>query len=240
MKRIVPFFCLLFFSGFLFSQQAKIDSLKNVLKISQIDTTKLNAYYALTSIYSNSNIEVAEKYLDTMMYLSQIKKLKKYELTGYSQEGVLEFRKGNIKGAIEIWKKALKDKEINNYSIQKGNYYNNIAVGYKALKINDSVVLYFLKSIKLNEKLKNITGLIANYYSVSDFYYSLNNFEKSIFYLEKLQKLALSTNDLNAMARTYILLANISRKEYDFNDAVNYFNKALHYYKVHEWDYALQ
>lgn len=234
MKQILLLTGILFFSCALFSQQAKIDSLKNVLRTSHTDTIKLKTYYALTSIYSNLDIETAKEYLDTMMQLSRLKKLKKYELTGYSQAGVIEFRKGNISGAIEIWKEALDDNEIDQYLIQKGNYYNNIAVGYKALKMNDSVVQYFLKSIKLNEELENITGQVANYFSISDFYYSLDNFDKSIFYLEKLQKLALSTNDLQALARTYILLANISRKEYDFSASIDYFTNALDYYKTNE------
>ncbi len=234
MKKQLTLFICLFITTFLFSQEEKIDSLKNILKTSIVDTIRLNSYFSLTSIYGGQDIELAQKYLDTMMALSIQKKLKKHELTGNSQKGILSFRQGNVQEAINTWKNALLDKDIDKYPIQKGNYFNNIAVGYKSLKENDSVIIYFLKSIKLNEKLKNNLGLIANYFSISDFYFSIEDYDNSIKYLEKLQALALNTNDSLALARTNILLASISRKEYDFKDAIKYFEKALNYYKLKE------
>src|SRR5690606_1833812 len=166
MIRFFFFGCFLLCSSFLFSQQAKIDSLKAILSTTSIDTVKLNSYYALTSMYGEKDTEVAQKYLDTMMTFAKSKKLKKYELTGYSQQGILYFRKNKTLDEVQTWKNALLDKDIDKYPTQKGNYFNNIAVGYKALRINDSVIDYFMKSMELNEKLNNTVGLIANYYSI--------------------------------------------------------------------------
>lgn len=221
---------LLFISFLNFGQESKIDSLTSILNTKVHDTIQLNTYYQIVNFYSKNNTQLAEKYLDTFMSLAKEKKLKKYELTGGSQKGILSFRKGEFGEGIDIWKTTLSDEEIDNYPIQKGNLFNNVAVGYKVLKNFDSVLHYMHKSIELNEKLKNTEGLIANYFSISDFYNSTNDNDSSILYLNKLQEIALKTNDKVALARAYILLANISRKEFDYEDAIIQFNKALDIY----------
>ncbi len=225
---LIPIFII--WSAIGFSQESEIDSLTLILNTKVQDTIRLNTYNQIVNFYSKNNIQLAEKYLDTLLNLAKVKKLKKHELTGGSQKGILSFRKGEFSQGIDIWKKTLSDEEIDNFPIQKGNLFNNIAVGYKVLRDSDSVVHYMHKSIDLNENSKNTEGLIANYYSISDFYNTINVNDSSVIYLNKLQKIALKYNDNVALARAYILLANISRKEYDFEDAIIQFNKALKIY----------
>lgn len=231
MKKALMIMIVSFYS---YGQQSKIDSLKVILATSKIDTIKLNTYNAIITQYAGSDINLAEKYLDSMFQLSRKTNSKRHELTAYTQEGILNFRQGKIKESVEIWKKGLADKQINNYPKQKSNFLNNIAVGFKAFKEKDSVLKYLSAGIKLNEEQKNDIGLVGNYYSISDFYFQVNEFDKSIAYLTKLQSVALKTGDKQAFARTNILLASISRKEYDFPDAIDYFNQALIYYKENE------
>lgn len=188
MKKALMIMIVSFYS---YGQQSKIDSLKVILATSKIDTIKLNTYNAIITLYAGSDINLAEKYLDSMFQLSRKTNSKRHELTAYTQEGILNFRQGKIKESVEIWKKGLADKQINNYPKQKSNFLNNIAVGFKAFKEKDSVLKYLSAGIKLNEEQKNDIGLVGNYYSISDFYFQVNEFDKSIAYLTKLQSVAL-------------------------------------------------
>lgn len=224
----------LFVTTFSFSQQVKIDSLKQIIKYASSDTVKLTAYYHLINYYQTNDINLAEKYLDTLFSQAETKMLYKYVLTGYAQKGTLEFRKANPKMAIEFWKKGLAHPQINNFPIQKGNLFHNISVGYKTFKNTDSVISYLHKSIDLNNQEKNDIGLVANYYSISDYYSSIPENDSAVKYLNKLMALAIKKNDHIAIARAYILLANISRRELDHKDAIKQFQKALSIYKKRE------
>ena len=211
-------------------QDNEIDSLKDRLSVSTNDTTMLNTYYNIISYYSKNDINSANKYLDTMLQVARNKKLDKYIFTGYSQRGVLHFRKGEYSEAINIWKQALEKDNIDKFSIQMGNLYHNISVGYKTMKKNDSVVFYVHKSIKLNKRINNKKALIANYYTLSDLYANRSQNDSATKYLKKLEKIALENDYDNALMRMHILLANISRREYDLKDAIVYFEKALKFY----------
>ncbi len=224
----------LFFSSVSFSQQVKIDSLKQIIKYASSDTVKLTAYYHLINCYQTNDINLAEKYLDTLFNKAETKMLYKYVLTGYAQRGTIEFRKANPKMAIEFWKKGLAHPQINNFPIQKGNLFHNISVGYKIFKITDSVISYLHKSIDLNIQEKNDIGLVANYYSISDYYSTITENDSAVKYLNKLMDVAIKKNDQIAIARAYILLANISRRELDHKDAIKQFQKALSIYKERE------
>ncbi|WP_410004873.1 ATP-binding protein [Aequorivita nionensis] len=224
----------LFFSSVSFSQQVKIDSLKQIIKYASSDTVKLTAYYHLINCYQTNDINLAEKYLDTLFNKAETKMLYKYVLTGYAQRGTIEFRKANPKMAIEFWKKGLAHPQINNFPIQKGNLFHNISVGYKIFKNTDSVISYLHKSIDLNIQEKNDIGLVANYYSISDYYSTITENDSAVKYLNKLMDVAIKKNDQIAIARAYILLANISRRELDHKDAIKQFQKALSIYKERE------
>lgn len=232
-KKLLPTIFLLISFGS-FPQQGKIDSLKVVLRTSTVDTVKLNTYNALITQYAGKDISLAEKYVDTMIQLSKRIKSKRHELTAYSQQGILRYRQGKTDEAVSIWRKGLMDKEIGRYPKQKSNFLNNIAVGYKALKEKDSVLKYLTAGIRLNEAEKNDIGLIGNYSVISNFFFEEKEYDKAIEYLDKLQSVALRTDDKLAIARTNILLASISRKEYDFQGALDYFNTALAYFLEEE------
>lgn len=234
MKRILLLASFLLILSVSYSQQDKIDSLKVILKTSTIDSIKLNTYNVLITQYSSHDLELAKKYLDTMMQLSKDLKSKRHELTAYAQEGILSFRQENINEALLFWKKGLADTEIDEHPKQKSNFLNNIAIAYKIQKEKDSVLKYLMSAIKLNEKENNDIGLIGNYYGISDFFFQEKEYDNAIIYLNKLHSVALRTNKKYDLARVDILLATISRKEYDFPDAIKYFKAALNYYLEEE------
>lgn len=234
MKRTLHLTFFLLLSLTLFSQEIKIDSLRRVLETSKSDTTKLNTYNHLVNQLGSQDISLAERYLDSMINLSIKVSSKKHELTAYSHKGILLFRQGKFNDAILEWKRGLKDKEIDKNPLQKSNFLHNIAIGYKAFKEKDSVLKYLLEGIRLNESENNDIGLIANYFGISDYFFQEKKFDKASEYLNRLQSVALRTSDKHALARVNILLGNISRLEYDFQDSLKYFNAALSYYTTEE------
>ncbi len=231
MKKALPLVFLIFIPLFLFSQHRKIDSLKILLKNTKQDTVRLNAYKELSLQFTSTDIEIARKYNDSLINYAIQKKLSQYELTGYSAKGILEFRKGNFKKSLEIWKHALKHPDIDAHPIQKGNLYHNISVGYSVFKENDSVQVYSTLAANINEKLANVDALIAIYGFKADTFMSTRQNDSSYLYFNKLLKLSTETSNEKSQANIYTKLATLSRIEYDYENSTKQYQKAIEIYQ---------
>lgn len=234
MPRLFLAILFQFFFSVLCAQSSKIDSLNLVVNTAKEDSTILKAYQEIVTIYSTSDLELAQTYLDSFFRKASISRQHRYLLTAYAQKGILAFRRGNFEKAVELWKEGIKKDYIKDYPTQKGNLLSNIGVGYKVLKNTDSVIKYLKQSIQLNESLHNSEALIANYFSMSDFYFIKQKDSLAIKYLDKLEEIALRTNDQIAIARMHILLGNRAKSNYDHFHAVKELQKAIEIYRNEE------
>ncbi len=234
MKKFLPLVIIYMNVFFCTSQVKSIDSLHNLLLEKQPDSLLLTVYYEIATQYLKTDIEHASLYVDTLYLKAKQMNLPQFELTALSQKGIIEFRKGNFQNAIDVWRNALNHKEIDHFPKQHGNLLNNIAIGFKTQNQKDSVINYLEKSILINEQERNYDALIANYYSISDYYFNIQDNDNALRYIRMLQKISIETNKYEALGRTYILLGAISRREFDFNRSVYFFKKALNIYKEND------
>lgn len=234
--KLTYYFIFFFSCSFVFAQHSKIDSLLALNKESKLDSLKLTYLSKIVTHYQTNNIDLAVQYNDSLYINAQKLGMTGFELLHFIQKGIIEFRKTNITEAVEVWKNGLNNDEIGNYPIQHSNLLNNVAIGYKSLRKKDSVLKYMLKSYELNKKLNNDAGLVANHYSLADFYSSYLDYDNSIKHIKKLQEIAIKTDNKIALARSYVILAKISREEYDFKDSEKLFYKAQKIYAETEPD----
>src|SRR5690554_3381576 len=130
MKTYSLLFLIVLFPVILIGQTTKIDSLLEIVNSNVADTIKLNAYKDIITYYIGNNIIEAEKQCDEYKKMAFKGNLPKYEINYYVLKGNIEFKKGNIQNAKEIFKKGLNHREIDNYFYPKVSLLNNLATSF--------------------------------------------------------------------------------------------------------------
>lgn len=233
MKKLSILITLFSFYFIGFGQTEKIDSLLEIVNSNVADTVKLNAYKDIITYYIGNNIKEAEKQCDEYKKMAFKGNLPKYEINYYVLKGNIEFKKGNIPTAKEIFKKGLNHREIDNYFYPKVSLLNNLATSFGSNEA-DSALKYVNRAMLLNKEKNNKEGLLSNYAFLSNFYQNKEDLDKAIYYLEKTMKLAIEEDNKKMIAQTHIHMAGLGRKQYDYENAIDNFQKAREIFKINE------
>jgi two-component sensor histidine kinase/predicted house-cleaning NTP pyrophosphatase (Maf/HAM1 superfamily) len=236
MNRILTLLFLITFYFSINAQQSKIDSLKQILTTKVHDTLRLTIYHDLINYYARNNLDVAERYCDSLKYISDSKNISKFQIDYYVLKGTLQFYRQNFEEATKTFKKGLTHKKIDSFFHLKSSLINNTSIGFKIQKKLDSFVKYIKYAEKLNLSRNNVTGLLVNYNALSDYYINISDFNNASIYLNKLMELAIKTDNKESIARANIQLGLISRKELDFEAAISQFQKAINHYEDFDSD----
>ena len=140
--------------------------------------------------------------------------------TGNYQAAINDVEAG-LDGLYKINKKILLQIEMNAFEELSGIYLK--------IKQYDKAEYYFNKNLVILESIKKEKGshvnLISNYFSISKFYITIGKVEKSLFYLNILEKLANKNDDY--LRRIYTQRAIISMKSNKLSEALLYYEQAL-------------
>jgi len=176
MKNTITITIILLFASVLtFSQQTKIDSLMNVIKTTNIDTIKLNAYTEIASeiMYENPD---SNKWLFDIAIPYAIEK--KHDVTIaslYNNRGVSFGVNSQYDSSIKYLEKAV----IYFEKVEKAKYglscaYNNLGNVYREKGYYNVAFTNYFKAIELTKLLKDTLLLLPR----------LDNIAASYFYIE--------------------------------------------------------
>ena len=227
MRRISTFFLLIFSAQMIIAQNAKLDSLSNLISKTVSDTGRikliLNKVYLLSNVNLDSSINLA------LRTLNENKKI------GYYR-GEVDLRirlvynysyKGNHKAAKEqldflrTYVKAPKDSS--DFALVFASY----GIFYGMQSKYDSSIYFYEKAISIYEKTAVKKQLGAAYSNIAIGFQQQSNFPVALVYFQKSLKVSEELNDELQQAYTYLNIANINVITGDSVRAERTFQKAI-------------
>lgn len=223
-------FVLSFFS--IYSQNTKIDSLKQLVETGAKDTIMVTTMNSLSSELlgigdATEALKYAKKANELASELNYIKG-KAYALKWI---GIGEYYQGNFLEVFQNLTESLKNFEIIKDSTGIANLLNNLGTAYLAQGSNVKAIDYYLRSLRISEKLNNpiriATALvnIAQVYSdnIQDYDKTMDYYNQASPYLSKLD----SVNDAGIFKSVLLGTGQLYFRKGDYENALKKFEEAL-------------
>lgn len=211
------------------ASQSEVD-LKNKLQKETVDTTKINLFNQIASIYKYSNAKEGLQYANKALLLAKKKKWKKGIGEAYENLGISHQSLANYTDAHIYLQKALQiNKELGNQE-KIAATLKNIAQVYLTENKNEQAIFYLEKSLKINQLVNKKVLIIYNLNDIANAYYNLNDYKKAIDYYEQSLKINLEIKDPNGHAYCLSHIGDIYSKQKQYSKAVTYYWKAANEY----------
>jgi serine phosphatase RsbU (regulator of sigma subunit) len=227
MRRITTFFLLIFSAQLINAQNAKLDSLSNLISKTGSDTTRikliLNKVYLLSNLNLDSSINLA------LRTLNENKRIRYYR-------GEVDLRirlvynysfKGNYKAAkeqLDFLSSYVKvPKDSSDFALVFASY----GIIYGMQSKYDSSIYFYEKAIRIYEKTGIKKQLGSSYSNIAIGFQQQSNFPMALFYYQKSLKVSEELNDELQQAYTFLNIANINVTTGDSVRAEKTFLKAV-------------
>lgn len=240
MKNIPPYFLflhkkrccsliLLFFAPLLFSQNAKLDSLKNLLSKNPEDTTRSNLTIeiARTYLYDFNDGEKVKDYAEKALAFSNKIKYKKGIAYSYLFLGICQWKKGEFDKALAYYKASLPIMKEIKEPKGESSLYGNIGYVYNEKGDYALALKYTLKALRMKEKLDDERGIAVTYMNLGNIYNNQSNFKEAITCHLKALALKEKLQDKAGMGGCYINLALIFSSQGKQGDALANYEKSI-------------
>ncbi|MDO6518868.1 ATP-binding protein [Zobellia uliginosa] len=211
------------------AQNSKIDSLKQVVKLSTADSTKIRALSNVSWEYLNtrSNTELAKRYIDSVYQLSIANNDENGISIANYQYAVLDRQKGNYTEALVFieeylnYKREVKD----SMGLANGLYQKAIVLDDMGEYDKSSEIYYTI--LKIYEELEDPFSIATIQNALGDL---LKKNNKSDEAMENYTKALKTFTDLDAkgdMANAYYNIGGVYKERGSYYEALKYLNKAL-------------
>lgn len=253
MKKTLIHISLILSAFIVNSQTSKQDSLLNLLKKTNEDTSKVKLLIQIgSSVYNIYPDSVFDYYNQATALAKEIMKSKNekiketgnylysfclYEI-GYAESMRMNYNESekHFNKALEYSNQLLKHTESNTikFSVNEliADIYSGIATvyldkGYYSIALNN-----YLKAQKIRNVLISIGKIsesetAGQYYRIGLVHYYLKNYSKSLDYYEKSLNICIEFNNLEGIAKCNNNIGIIKLKQNNIDIALEYFNKTL-------------
>lgn len=222
------FFVALFSITKLFSQNAKIDSLRNVLKTAKEDTNKVKTLNTLSSVYSRmSNYYTSQKYAEEALSLSKKINFKIGEAKSHSLIGIMNERQGNYSKAMESYLASLKILEELNDKAGISSCYLNIGNVNKGQGKYSEALTNYSKSLKIKQAIGDKKGIANVQVCIGIVYKNQGKYPDAVSNYFAALKTYESIGDKYGVAQSYNNMGNIYILQEKFSEALINHKEAL-------------
>lgn len=208
---------LLFIISFNLIRAQNFDSLLFVsLKIDQ-DTERVNLFYKQGFAARLSAPQFAYNCAKQAEYFGLHSKSSMHLAKAYNLLGVLYYRKGDLKSAIDFHQKALELRESINDEPGIAISETNLGNIYSDLRKNEIAEKSYLHALQLNNKIGNEKQCGNCFINLGVLKLSENNLEEGEKYFYSALKIAkvLMDYELEALCLNNLAVINIERKDYE-------------------------
>ena len=211
--------------------QAKLDSLNQVLKTAKQDTVKINTLLKIGYEYEYQNPDTALIIYQKALKLAQKSKKQKLIAKSYYFIGFVYYHISDYEKTLEYWFKSLKiNKELEDKD-GIGEILGFIGLVYEKKGNYDKALNYFLQALKTYEDLGDKDGIAINLERIGGVYQNQSNYDKSLkYYLEAL-KIYKDLGDKYGMAINLGSIGGVYATQSDYVKALKYFFEVLKIYK---------
>ncbi len=232
MKR----FYLLFFSILLSCLSAtgefqnthisKIDSLKNLLKLSS-DTNQINILIDLSSAYLSISPQKSIEYGDSALSLALYYDNKIKQVIALNKIGSGYYFLSDFYNALEYFKKALQIAQDLGDSEGVAQFLNNIGIIYTENQEFENAILYYQSSLIIYQEAGNKRGIASILNNIGYIFFVQGDYENAMENYQKSQKINRELGDQWDIANTSRNIGGIYLEQGKYNDALQYFKESL-------------
>jgi len=211
-----------------FAQQAKIDSLENLLKTAKQDTTRINT---LNSLCREQRFigesKKAYEYGKQALELAKQSGYKRGMANSYNNIGLIYAAQSDYTKAMEYYLKSLEIMESLGDKRGMAVSYNNIGVIYRDQNNYPKALEYYSKSLEIIESLGDKQRMAVSYNNIGVIYRDQSNYPKALEYYIKSLEIRKSFDYKRGMASSYNNIGEIYRYQSDYPKALEYHLKSL-------------
>ncbi|MCK5823012.1 MAG: tetratricopeptide repeat protein [Bacteroidales bacterium] len=227
-KRLLFFIFLIFVSINIFaSENSEIDSLINILKISNEDTNKVFLYNQISKKYVATNPDKALIYANKGLKLSKILNFEKGIAFSHTNIGIGYHYQGSLDNALIEYTKALSIYEKIDDKQQIVKLLNNIGMLYHYQGEYDKAFNYYTKCVKASKKIGDEKRIADTYNNIGGVYSDQDNYDKALEYYFKSLQISEESKDKLMITRTYDNIGGIYQEQDKYDKALEYFYKSL-------------
>ena len=226
MIKKIPVFILLFISNFVFAQNKSADSLLIEMTNAKADTSRerflIEILYKTNSLSQLDRITYSKKILD----LAKKQNDKILESIITAELGYILAINGNILQGSELAFSALEIAEKHQNKMALGIIYQDLAICFRDDKVKYREFLF--KALPYSEAARDYSNLTASQSSISKMYFSEQNKDSALYYIQRSYETCMSKNIKENLAFVLIQLAKVNY--YLFQNKViayEYMRKAL-------------
>ena len=172
-------------SGLLAQDQAKIDSLFQVLRTSKQDTNKVILLYELSREFFNNDIVGSEKYANRALFVSQKLGFKRGIALSYSTLGIINYYKAIYSTALSYQERSLE--LMTEIGDQKGMATSHNAKGAVYTQTGDysDAIEEYMSSLRIMQDIGNEEGLGKTFSNIGTVYYLQGNYPQANLYYKR-------------------------------------------------------
>jgi serine phosphatase RsbU (regulator of sigma subunit)/uncharacterized protein HemY len=219
---------LLFLNLSAFSQNAKLDSLKRLLRNTPEDTTKANLLIKITRIYlyDLNDHDSIQAYSERNLTLSKKLNYKKGIAYAYNYMGIVCWR-SDLEKALDYYTKGLalmrEAKELNGEASCLAN------IGYVHYNKGNFTLAaeYTMRAIRIKELMNDKRGMAACLNNLGNIYQDQTNYKEALLSHIKALKLREEIKDSSGIATSYINIAMVFEAQNKPDEALFNYRKAL-------------
>jgi adenylate cyclase len=220
---------------FVLGQNKTIDSLKNCLNSSIIDTNRVLTLLEIGNEYRNIDSQKSFKYLDEAYAMSKQLGYIRGMSTSRRIAGYNHYLNNNYKEAIrkyvdcftlhENYPKILIKNKLD--KIQLGNSFNIMGIILYYQADYEQALKYYNKCLEIFKPIEEKSGEANTYNNIGIVYHNLNDYSKALTY--HFQSLAIKNeiDDMQGIAASYNNIGEVYRAQKNFRKAQNYYFKSL-------------
>ena len=227
LKICLPVWFILF-PVLTFAQNARIDSLQNLLKTIKQDTSRIMTILEICRAYKIelNNMDSVSVYANKVLAQSEAIQFKKGIAYALLYTGMRHWKKGNYDLALIDYKRCLGLMQEENIKHGESSCYINMGQVYAELGNYQQAIDYMLKGIKVKEELKDKKGARVGYNNIGNIYSTMGDYTKGLQYYYKTLKLAEELNDKLGISYAYDNIGTIFSHQNKLDMALVYYKKA--------------
>ena len=213
----------LFYTTIIFSQNSKIDSLKNIISTTENDTIKLYAYEHLTDELKYQHPDTNKLLFEEAILFAKEKKNKLSLANLYNNRGISFGVFAENDSCIFYLKKAINLFEnIDTLLPQLSSAYNNVGSVYRAMGYFNLSIKYQLKAVKFAENTNDIPKIASRLNNLAATFFDMEEYKKALHYALQSNKYFIELPESFHKINNLIALGSIYN-ELQINDTALYF-----------------
>ncbi len=205
----------------------RIERLENLLKLSQMDTSKIRYLNLLFDEYQEQAPLKAKKYAEDALELAQKNNYQLGVMISADNVGKIYHQQGAYLKAAEYFKMGLAVKKTRNDTDYLAEGYNQLGTTLVLQGDINQALSYYEEAVKIYRTSKNLKGIATTFTNLGGAYYKRKEYDTSIKYHSEAIQLADSISNKNLLAYNFERLGETYFRIQEYDNALRAYRQLL-------------